>query len=195
MNRIGPRASKSRGSDSEYVHAYHDYNVIDRHPGTSQIHLLTYLLMQRQHHVTQKGAALIHLSLSFHFGTLRPWRENHQARQTASNTNNRIAAAVDTVVAAAAALLLLLLACSTRHWHQHHCHIPMNVVQSRSSRNRVTTEEKTKKAQGRVDFYDDIPHYELSLDEFEQYALARLKVVNVMWIILRKKHCKVSFSP
>ena len=44
MNRIGPRASKSRGSDSEYVHAYHDYNVIDRHPGTSQIHLLTYLL-------------------------------------------------------------------------------------------------------------------------------------------------------
>ena len=43
MNRIGPRASKSRGSDSEYVHACHDYNVIDRHPGTSQIHLLTYL--------------------------------------------------------------------------------------------------------------------------------------------------------
>ena len=34
----------ARGSDSEYVHAYHDYNVIDRHPGTSQIHLLTYLL-------------------------------------------------------------------------------------------------------------------------------------------------------
>ena len=43
MNRIGPRASKSRRSDSEYVHTYHDYNVIDRHPGTSQIHLLTYL--------------------------------------------------------------------------------------------------------------------------------------------------------
>ena len=41
MNRIGPRASKSRGSDSEYVHAYHDYNVIDRHPGMFQIHLLT----------------------------------------------------------------------------------------------------------------------------------------------------------
>ena len=48
MNRIGPRASKSRGSDSEYVHAYHDYNVTDRYPGTSQIHLLTYLLIQTE---------------------------------------------------------------------------------------------------------------------------------------------------
>lgn len=52
----------------------------------------------------------------------------------------------------------------------------MNVVQSRPSRSRVTEEKTSKKAQT-VDFYDNVPQYELSLDEFEEYALARLKVI------------------
>lgn len=51
----------------------------------------------------------------------------------------------------------------------------MNVVQSRPSRNRMTEEKSSNKSQN-VDFYQDIPSYELSLDEFEEYALARLKV-------------------
>lgn len=54
--------------------------------------------------------------------------------------------------------------------------ITMNVVQSRPSRSRVTEEKTSKKAQT-VDFYDNVPQYELSLDEFEEYALARLKVI------------------
>ena len=50
----------------------------------------------------------------------------------------------------------------------------MNVVQSRPVRNRVSEEPRaTRQA---VDFYQDIPNFELSLDEFEEYALARLKV-------------------
>lgn len=51
----------------------------------------------------------------------------------------------------------------------------MNVVQTRPSRNRVVEEKSSKKGQT-VDFYQEIPQYELSLDEFEEYALARLKV-------------------
>eukprot|EP00544_Gedaniella_sp_CCMP2646_P002855 CAMPEP_0202506004 /NCGR_PEP_ID=MMETSP1361-20130828/48951_1 /ASSEMBLY_ACC=CAM_ASM_000849 /TAXON_ID=210615 /ORGANISM="Staurosira complex sp., Strain CCMP2646" /LENGTH=63 /DNA_ID=CAMNT_0049139891 /DNA_START=34 /DNA_END=221 /DNA_ORIENTATION=- len=51
----------------------------------------------------------------------------------------------------------------------------MNVVSSRPVKN--LTEEKASKSLQKVDFYDDVPHYELSLDEFEEYALARLKVL------------------
>jgi hypothetical protein len=50
----------------------------------------------------------------------------------------------------------------------------MNVVSSRPV--KKLTEEKASKSLQKVDFYDDVPHYELSLDEFEEYALARLKV-------------------
>ena len=51
----------------------------------------------------------------------------------------------------------------------------MNVVQTRPVRNRLSEEPRAAKQQA-VDFYQDIPSFELSLDEFEEYALARLKV-------------------
>lgn len=58
----------------------------------------------------------------------------------------------------------------------------MNVVSSRPV--KKLTEEKASKFLQKVDFYDDVPHYELSLDEFEEYALARLKVsfYRCLWI-------------
>ena len=53
----------------------------------------------------------------------------------------------------------------------------MNVVSSRPV--KKLTEEKASKSLQKVDFYEEVPHYELSLDEFEEYALARLKVSSI----------------
>lgn len=62
----------------------------------------------------------------------------------------------------------------------------MNVVQSRPS--KKLEEEKSSKTSQKVDFYQDIPHYELSLDDFEEYALARLKVRNNEILLNQKRN-------
>lgn len=49
----------------------------------------------------------------------------------------------------------------------------MNVIQSAS---RVETELKSHPDPKAVNLYNDSPNVELSLDEFEVYALKRLKV-------------------
>jgi hypothetical protein len=51
----------------------------------------------------------------------------------------------------------------------------MNVVPNRvSSLGKVLTSDEPNPYT--VEFYDEIPNFELSLDEFEVFALARLKV-------------------
>lgn len=54
----------------------------------------------------------------------------------------------------------------------------MNVVQSRSAIQRSTLikAEEDAHASSDVNFYNEVPDYELSLDEFEEFALKRLKV-------------------
>jgi hypothetical protein len=51
----------------------------------------------------------------------------------------------------------------------------MNVVQNRvSSLGKVLTSDESNPYT--IEFYDEIPSFELSIDEFEVFALARLKV-------------------
>jgi hypothetical protein len=54
----------------------------------------------------------------------------------------------------------------------------MNVIHSAASALSVL-DEKVKKNESRLNLYNDTPHFELSLDEFEVYALKRLKVRSV----------------
>jgi hypothetical protein len=58
--------------------------------------------------------------------------------------------------------------------------LTMNVVQSRPVQSRTTEDASSGASKQAVNFYRDIPSYELSLDEFEEYALARLKVCCVL---------------
>jgi hypothetical protein len=51
----------------------------------------------------------------------------------------------------------------------------MNVIHSAASALSLP-EDKVKVEQSRLNLYNDSPHFELSLDEFEVYALKRLKV-------------------
>lgn len=52
----------------------------------------------------------------------------------------------------------------------------MNVIHSAASALSLP-EDKDKNEQSRkLNLYNDSPHFELSLDEFEVYALKRLKV-------------------
>jgi hypothetical protein len=55
----------------------------------------------------------------------------------------------------------------------------MNVVGSKPSSRlgRPSLDGSVKSIASSVCFYDDIPNFELSLDEFEEFALARLKVI------------------
>jgi hypothetical protein len=55
----------------------------------------------------------------------------------------------------------------------------MNVIHSAASALSLP-QDKVKNEQSRLNLYNDSPHFELSLDEFEVYALKRLKVRYVM---------------
>lgn len=63
--------------------------------------------------------------------------------------------------------------------------LTMNVVQSRPVSSRITEDSASRATKQVIDFYRDIPSYELSLDEFEEYALARLKVCCLRVVIER----------
>jgi hypothetical protein len=52
----------------------------------------------------------------------------------------------------------------------------MNVVQSHSAKIGRGLVNDSSKASA-VEFYEEIPNHELSLDDFEVFALARLKVI------------------
>jgi hypothetical protein len=51
----------------------------------------------------------------------------------------------------------------------------MNVIHSAASA-LSPVEQKVKNEPSRLNLYNESPHFELSLDEFEVYALKRLKV-------------------
>lgn len=62
----------------------------------------------------------------------------------------------------------------------------MNVVSSRPSRlGRGHVGDESSKRSSVVSFYSEVPSFELSLDEFEEYALSRLKVKPVLFGISR----------
>lgn len=55
----------------------------------------------------------------------------------------------------------------------------MNVIGNKSSSRLVRTSQldgSSKTNTPSINFYHEIPNFELSLDEFEEFALARLKV-------------------
>jgi len=55
----------------------------------------------------------------------------------------------------------------------------MNVVSSRPVRSAIikAEEQRTAASIGDINFYNQVPNFELSLDDFEEFALARLKVL------------------
>jgi hypothetical protein len=56
----------------------------------------------------------------------------------------------------------------------------MNVTAApRPSPRGINKFEKSSRNESTLNFYAEPPHFELSLDEFEEFALARLKVRNV----------------
>jgi hypothetical protein len=52
----------------------------------------------------------------------------------------------------------------------------MNVVRSKSSRSAALPRSKLETQPARVNLYQEIPNFEVSLDDFEEFALDRLKV-------------------
>jgi hypothetical protein len=52
----------------------------------------------------------------------------------------------------------------------------MNVVRTKSSRSASLLKAKVENQPTTVNLYQEIPNFEVSLDDFEEYALDRLKV-------------------
>ena len=52
----------------------------------------------------------------------------------------------------------------------------MNVVRTKSSRSASLLKDKVENQATTVNLYQEIPNFEVSLDDFEEYALDRLKV-------------------
>jgi hypothetical protein len=62
----------------------------------------------------------------------------------------------------------------------------MNVVRSKSSRSASLPRVKVENQPTTVNLYQEIPNFEVSLDDFEEFALDRLKVGHAL---LRKISC------
>jgi hypothetical protein len=54
--------------------------------------------------------------------------------------------------------------------------IIMNVILSAAEQQQLLKQSTPKAAAATINFYETVPGYELSLDEFELFALKRLKV-------------------
>lgn len=69
----------------------------------------------------------------------------------------------------------------------------MNVVKSKSSRANALPRVKSEVQPAKVNLYQEIPNLEVSLDDFEEFALDRLKV-RAMGYVVPQPDCLFAFT-